>query len=204
MITLVDGGKRYNRQWLFRNLQAEFLPESVTAITGSNGSGKSTLLKILAGYISLTEGSIAHTHDAKQLEYDQLTLHSTIAAPYLDLIEAFTLREAVAFHQKFKRFKSGASITDILQFSGLHHKANVPISNFSSGMKQRVKLVLAICTDSPFLFLDEPCSNLDSNAVEWYNDLLSKNLQKRTVVICSNSREGEIRLAQREIRIESF
>jgi ABC-type multidrug transport system ATPase subunit len=53
-------------------------------------------------------------------------------------------------------------------------------------MKQRVKLGLAMYTDSPILFLDEPTSNLDSQGTEWYLNEIQNNLSDRIVIICSN------------------
>jgi ABC-type cobalamin/Fe3+-siderophores transport system ATPase subunit len=56
-ITLIDAGKRFNRDWIFRHLNYEFTQEHSYAITGPNGSGKSTLLQAIAGAISISEGS---------------------------------------------------------------------------------------------------------------------------------------------------
>ena len=56
-ITLQNAGKRFSREWIFRNLNYEFLPGTIYAITGPNGSGKSTLLQVLSGALLLNEGS---------------------------------------------------------------------------------------------------------------------------------------------------
>ncbi|MFN0034102.1 MAG: hypothetical protein ACKVUS_03480 [Saprospiraceae bacterium] len=53
-------------------------------------------------------------------------------------------------------------------------------------MKQRLKLALAICSDTPILLLDEPATNLDVQGVEWYKKLLSEHAAERLVVIASN------------------
>jgi ABC-type multidrug transport system ATPase subunit len=60
------------------------------------------------------------------------------------------------------------------------------ISNFSSGMKQRLKLALAFYTDTPALFLDEPGTNLDSQAFAWYQNNLKNSIGQRLIVIASN------------------
>ena len=57
---------------------------------------------------------------------------------------------------------------------------------FSSGMKQRLKLVLAICTDTPILLLDEPTTNLDEQGANWYHKLIQEFAMDRLVIVASN------------------
>src|SRR5580704_936469 len=59
-ITLIDAGKRFNRDWVFRHLSYEFSINHSYAITGPNGSGKSTLLQSIAGAIAISEGDIRY------------------------------------------------------------------------------------------------------------------------------------------------
>ncbi|HMH24009.1 MAG TPA: ATP-binding cassette domain-containing protein [Puia sp.] len=59
-ITLIDAGKRFNREWIFRHLHYEFTGTHSYAITGPNGSGKSTLLQAIAGAIGISEGKISY------------------------------------------------------------------------------------------------------------------------------------------------
>ena len=70
-----------------------------------------------------------------------------------------------------------------LALKGAEQKA---IKYFSSGMKQRVKLALAVFSDTPLLLLDEPTSNLDEQGIAWYRSLISKYGVNRTLVVCSN------------------
>jgi ABC-type multidrug transport system ATPase subunit len=70
--------------------------------------------------------------------------------------------------------------------SGLSLQEHKAIKFFSSGMKQRLKLVLAIYADTPLLLLDEPCSNLDNQGIEWYRKLIHSQLKHRTIIIASN------------------
>jgi ABC-type multidrug transport system ATPase subunit len=60
-ITLTNAGKRFNRDWIFRNINYEFLPDQAYAIVGPNGSGKSTLLQIIGGAVGLSEGAIDYS-----------------------------------------------------------------------------------------------------------------------------------------------
>ena len=59
-ISLTKAGKRYNRDWIFRNLSYEFVSGTSYAITGPNGSGKSTLLQAIGGALVLSEGHTSY------------------------------------------------------------------------------------------------------------------------------------------------
>ena len=63
---------------------------------------------------------------------------------------------------------------------------NKLIRYFSSGMKQRVKLALAFCADTPLLMLDEPTANLDAQGSNWYLQLIEQFAAGRLTIICSN------------------
>ena len=65
-------------------------------------------------------------------------------------------------------------------------------------MRQRVKLALAIYSETSVILLDEPCSNLDVKWTNWYNEALAKTLENRIVIICSNSQSAELKLANKE------
>jgi len=181
-ITLIDAGKRFNRDWIFRHLGYEFSLAHSYAITGPNGSGKSTLLQAIAGAIALSEGSVDYSGQAPELVYRQLSL----AAPYLEVIEEMTVTEFLHFHGSFKRLLPGLSIGDIIGRVGLAAAAHKQIRYYSSGMKQRVRLAQAIFSDAPLLLLDEPCTNLDVDGVALYRDLVREYGRDRLVVISSN------------------
>ena len=181
-ITLIDAGKRFNRDWIFRHLGYEFSPGHSYAITGSNGSGKSTLLQSIAGAIALSEGSVDYSGQAPEQVYRQLSL----AAPYLEVIEEMTVTEFLHFHSSFKHFLPGLTIRDIIGRVGLAAAAHKQIRYYSSGMKQRVRLAQAIFSDAPLLLLDEPCTNLDMDGVALYRDLVREYGRDRLVVISSN------------------
>lgn len=212
-ITLQNIGKRFNKEWIFRNIDFEFEAAGKYAILGSNGSGKSTLLQIIAGAISQTEGEIRLREELKVKE-TALNLSPqpsfrdlALAAPYLELPEEMTWREAVKFHGKFKKYivisnllmgdsspvvrNDTQEIEKIISLSGLESSSEKQIRNFSSGMKQRAKLALAILSDTPLLLLDEPCSNLDENAVKWYQNLIAEYAKEKLVIVCSNYNKEE-------------
>lgn len=179
-------GKKFSNEWIFRNLNYEFQSGESYTFVGANGSGKSTLLQVLSGFIPHSEGEIQYQIDGKNLEIDNYYKHLVIAAPYLELIEDFMLAEIIDFHIQFKPFKKNLSVSDFTDFIELPQAKNKAVKFFSSGMKQRVKLGLAFWSDSEILMLDEPTSNLDIKATEWYLTNVQEYSKNRLLMICSN------------------
>lgn len=185
-INCVKAGKRFNRDWIFRNFSYEFLPGLKYAITGPNGSGKSTLLQVLAGAIASSEGTISYNAAQKDIESDDAYLHLSLAAPYLDLVEEMNVTEMLEFHAVFKPFISGVTVSGIIAAMDLSAAGSKQLRFFSSGMKQRVKLAQAIFSDTPVLFLDEPTTNLDDQGIELYSSLIENYCNNRTLIVSSN------------------
>lgn len=157
------------------------------AVVGPNGSGKSTLAQVVAGHIPATQGKSTWFDTENQpIPEDDIFRHIGYAAPYLELVEEFTLLELLNFHSQFKPWISSGTALSIVDQLGLQKHQNKQIKYFSSGMKQRVKLGLAFFSESPFLFLDEPTANLDVQGVAWYLKNVQEVIAKRWVMICSN------------------
>jgi ABC-type multidrug transport system ATPase subunit len=190
-ITLNRAGKKYYREWIFRNANAAFLPGKSAVILGPNGSGKSTLLQVIAGAVLPSEGEVIYENNGQPVSQEDVFRHVSFASPYLELIEEFTLKEIVEFHFKFKSTARGMNRQEILELTGLKEKSDQVYKFFSSGMKQRVKLALAIFSDSPVLLLDEPCSNLDKTGVAWYSEMISAYCTERIVIVASNQNKDE-------------
>lgn len=202
-IQVQNASKRFHHEWIFKNLDLELSTGDRIAITGGNGSGKSTLLKCLSGAIPLTSGAITYHVGATQIVEEQWFRSLALATPYLELPEEFTLSEVLSFHFQFKNPLQQRSTTEILEILGLEKHKSKAISQFSSGMKQRVKLALAIFSEVPFLLLDEPTTNLDKQGVTWYLDLIQQFTQHRIVVICSND-PREYDFCEKKITLEDF
>src|SRR5690606_14006845 len=97
----------------------------------------------------------------------------------------------------------GWSIDRLIQLLDLEKSANKEIRYFSSGMKQRTKLVLACCADTPLLFLDEPTSNLDTQGIDWYHQLIDDFSKDRLLVICSNQL-AEYSFCRNQLQISNY
>lgn len=178
--------KRFNRDWIFKDLSYQFSSPNTYALIGPNGSGKSTLLQILWGQMLASQGSVSYENEGRELPHDQVYKHIAIAAPYMDLIDEFTLIEMVRFHFKFKKARNNLPLEELIDLIELPHAKDKMISNFSSGMKQRLKLGLAFYSQADALFLDEPTTNLDRKSVEWYQRHREQLPDKTLVLIASN------------------
>ena len=185
-IKLSQAGKRFNREWIFRNADLEFIAGTSYAVTGHNGSGKSTLLQSLGGMLQLSEGTIEYSLHLKKIALEEAYQHISFCAPYLDVIEEMTLVEFLHFHHQFKPLITGLDIKRIIDIIGLTAAAQKQIRYYSSGMKQRVKLAQAILSNTAIVLLDEPCSNLDAAGISLYHSLIDNYCNDRLVIVCSN------------------
>jgi len=201
-IKVTDLGKRYHYEWIFRHLNYQFEANKSYAILGHNGSGKSTLVNIISGYLSPNEGSIQYKFQGQEIAPDNLFRYLAYTAPYLELIEEFTLLELIQYHSRFKKLlvKNPDNLIQKLYLEKAKHKF---VKDFSSGMKQRLKLGLAIYTDAPLLLLDEPTTNLDQEGVNWYLDNVQQNRKDRLVLVSSNIPQ-EYSFCEETIRITDY
>lgn len=203
-IQLINLSKKFNQSKIFSNLSYSFSSDNSYVIKGSNGSGKSTLLNILCGNTTPTFGTITFSINDKTIANEDIYKHASIVAPYLDLHDDLTLTETINFHSKFKQFYNNYSTSDIIQKLRLEKSAKKQLKDFSSGMKQRVKLALAILSNTPFLFLDEPTMNLDAENIQWYQDLIENYKKDRLIIVASNNQTAEFNFCNKTLSIEDY
>ncbi|MCA6073877.1 ABC transporter ATP-binding protein [Fulvivirga sedimenti] len=177
--------KRFNREWLFSGMDHSFSEGDSYAITGANGSGKSTFLQIIAGFQLPSEGTVEWFENNIPVPAETVYQRIAIAAPYMELVEEFTLKEMLSFHFSFKSVRNGYSIQDLIDIGYFTDTVNKPVRNFSSGMKQRLKILLALYTDVPLVFLDEPTTNMDEYGTKWYLQQV-ETLNIPTILVASN------------------
>ena len=203
-IELSNIGRRFNRDWIFRGINLTIEQNNKIAILGSNGSGKSTLLQIVSGHLSPSEGEINFLSASGKIEIDEVYKSIGFAAPYMELIEELKLNEFFSFHNKFKPFINNYSEKEVIEIIQLEKSSEKEIRNFSSGMKQRVKLVCAILCDVPVILLDEPGSNLDKQSILWYRNLIDIYAKNKIVIVCSNRQQDEFDFCDSQIIIEDY
>ncbi|OHX67801.1 ABC transporter ATP-binding protein [Flammeovirga pacifica] len=200
-IEVKELGKRFAREWIFKNINYTFESGASYAITGGNGSGKSTFVKLLAGISDPSKGKVSYYDNKKVINVEDVWKEIALAGPYTELIEEFTLEEHLDFHFSLK--KGIKSKNEIINILGFEKAKNKQIQDFSSGMKQKLKLALAFFTKAKILLLDEPTSNLDAKNIEWYQNWLETIKENKILIICSNQKY-EYEMCSEIISIESY
>jgi ABC-type multidrug transport system ATPase subunit len=184
-ISLQNLGKRFNREWIFRHLNYQFISGRSYAITGPNGSGKSTLLQLISGANIISEGSVLY----ENIKPENIYMHVSIAAPYLQLVEEMTLSEFLNFHSGLKNWLPSVTAAEIISTIELEKATHKQLRYFSSGMKQRVNLAQAIFSDVPVVLLDEPTTNFDEEGILLYKNLVNNFCKTRLLIVSSNDKQ---------------
>lgn len=193
-----DVTKRFNRLILFKDIQVSLEMGQSLAITGPNGSGKSTLLEIIAGVRAPTSGDIQYLIDNERIDNKKIMDYSGFQSqrinPYIELSGYENVQ-----------FVSGSGIDrdihmDLFKRFGLFEHRNKKVKFYSSGMKQRLRILLAILRDPPILFLDEPGTNLDDRGKEVVFSYLKSVMRVKIVLIATNE-ESEATLCGMRIRL---
>jgi heme exporter protein A len=192
-LSAVNISKAYTSDnYIFRNINIDLIAGESIAICGANGSGKSTLLKILAGAVLPSDGAINVSVDNKKIKAENRYQHIGFVAPYLNIYDEFTPYESARIISGMRgvefspwRFEHlGAG----LGMSGYIHR---PAGEFSSGMKQRVKYLLALLHEPEILLLDEPATNLDSRGYESVMSLAKEHCDSGGILAVATNEEGE-------------
>ena len=185
-ICLNQIAKRYQQNWIFKDLSLDIPSGTSLAILGNNGSGKSSLLRIIAAMQTATKGSITYTLNQQNIDSNSLYKQLSYAAVGMQLIEEFTLSELLSFHFSLKKSIQQLTVAEIISILDMKNIQSKLVGDFSSGMKQRVKLAQAIFTDATLLLLDEPCSNLDKHGIAQYQEWMATYQNNRTIIVASN------------------
>lgn len=189
-IQLNQLSKRYDREWIVKQFSYEFKAGNCYGISGRNGAGKSTLLRLLSGHLSPSRGQVVFQYNQKVLDAENVYPLLSYVGPYIELIEELSLVELIDFHYKFKTLRSGLDKAYLPELMELAHAKKRPISQYSSGMKQRVMLGLALYSNTPLLLLDEPTITLDKEGRDWFHQQLSTHIgADRLTVIATNVTE---------------
>ncbi|MBK8634554.1 MAG: ABC transporter ATP-binding protein [Saprospiraceae bacterium] len=186
-LVLNNISKRFAFQTILSNIDVTFSKGSTTGISGRNGSGKSTLLKIVSGHMSPSVGNITYSIDNQPIPEDAVYKHLVFSAPYIDLPPYFSINELLTHYRKFKNVKI-KDTQEFIDYCELPQVKDKHIGFFSSGMKQKVSIALALNTQTSLLMLDEPTSYFDQEAKSWFYNKLSE-IQNTTTIIASNEKE---------------
>lgn len=182
--------KRYGLRSIVRGISMEVGAGDVVAITGRNGTGKSTLLRMLADLLTPSDGHIAWKLDGDSIEGNVLRKHVGLVAPYLQLYTEFSAWEHAELAQDLRGLAFDQAYTASL-FTALNliHRRDDRLSEYSSGMIQRVRFICALVHSPAFLFLDEPTTNLDTAGIATAHSLIRAGASQRVTIIATNEPE---------------
>jgi heme exporter protein A len=189
--------KRFGRNFLFNNLNFEAETGNSLCVTGPNGSGKSTLLKILAGVLAPTKGAVAYADMDRGPISGECASWIGYSGPQINPYDDLTAMENVTFASAGVE---PSRIDYLLHRFGLDAHRNKRIRFYSSGMKQRLRFILAELNDPPVLLLDEPGTNLDESGKRMLYTHLNAVSQKKIIILATNDGD-EKTICGREIRL---
>jgi heme exporter protein A len=200
--------KYFSHRLIFGNVSISLNEQNSIGIVGKNGSGKSTLIKVIAGIISQSKGEIKLSVDEKVVPKDLHFKHIGLLSPYLSLYDELTGYENLDFFIKIKSPDKSSSekeekINFLLERVGLFKRKKDLYKNYSSGMKQRLKLAFALLNDPALLLLDEPCANLDKEGIDVVYSFAEEQ-RKRGILIVATNEESDLKLCDTLISIEDY
>ena len=183
---------RFKHYYLFRDISFSVSSDGIWMIKGNNGAGKSTLLKILTGAMEASAGEVVYYQEDKVLDSTSIWKQISLVAPYQELPEELSLKELIEFQIQMsdKKLSSEGYLNLITMFE-MDDELQKPLAQYSTGMKQKAKIILAIGQERPILFLDEPTSNLDPVSFEKFWDFIS-SIKKDKLVITASNDEKEL------------
>jgi ABC-type multidrug transport system ATPase subunit len=168
-------GKRHEGRWIFRGVELSIGSGECLLVTGRNGSGKSTLLKLLAGIESPSEGRV---DSRARIGY---------SAPDLQLYPSLTAVEHLEFAAALRGCRPKTS--ELLERMGLSADAHRYAGAYSTGMRARLRLAIAIQAEPEVLILDEPTATLDAEGRRLVDELVRDQRLRGAIVIATNSEE---------------
>ena len=196
--------KRFGGLTAVDNVDFEIEKGKITAIIGPNGAGKSTFFNLINGFHKPTSGTVlfegkditktsVHANAKLGIARTFQTTHLFEQATVIDnVIVGHRLRtksrlfDAILRTPREKREEKLAyeKAIEALEFVGLPHLANTPVSIISQEAKKRVAIALALATGPKVMFLDEPAAGINPEETEGLADLMRK-LAESGITICT-------------------
>lgn len=192
------------KELIFRNVSYSFECGKKYSIIGPNGSGKSTLLRLISSTIRPTSGKITYSLNDKNISSDKIHNHYGYVAPYLNIYEELMPLEHIKIVAKIRKIEYNNEIgMQLLKDFNLDQHHSKPIRFFSSGMKQRMKFLLATIHKPSILLLDEPFTNLDDKGIEIFTNYID-NYTKNGILIVASNDIREISLTEFKINLLDY
>jgi ABC-2 type transport system ATP-binding protein len=200
-------GEKDAKNEVLKGINLTINPGQIIGYIGPNGAGKSTTVKILCGILPDFEGEV--TIFGKDLKKDSLEIKKRIGyVPETGaLYDLLTPKEYLSFIGSLYGLdsdKTESRTVNLLSLFGMEKHSDQRMDTFSKGMKQKILIIAGIINNPDILFLDEPLSGLDANAVILVKDLLI-NLAKdgKTIFYCSHLMDVVEKISDRIILINN-
>lgn len=195
--------KSFGSRRVLKGLSGTCIGGTATAIIGDNGRGKSTLAKIIAGVLRPDSGTISLSIENTTVDPSEIVRHCGFVAPYLALYDEFSPLELLGLHARLHGvLYSEASSMEILSQVGLAERAGTRVKTFSSGMRQRVAIALAMYHAPRLLVFDEPSLTLDRTGREMVETVIRQFTADGAIVIIATNDPREQALCSHEIVIQ--
>ena len=186
---------KYNEFWALQNVNFQVEKGDRVGILGLNGAGKSTLLKVISGVFKPTEGHVEKHGKIVPL----LELGAGFDPQYTGKENIYLYGAMLGYTKKFIDSK----YDEIVEFSELKKFMDVPVKNYSSGMKSRLGFAIATVVEPKILILDEVLSVGDAKfRKKSENKILSMFDSGVTVLFVSHSLEQVKRLCNKAMILE--
>lgn len=198
--------KRYNGKIIFKNVDLELKENSSLVITGKNGSGKSTLLKVISHLIRLDKGSISLEVDGNKIPAEKFHTKIGLFAPYLNLYDELSAWENLDFFYDLKvgnKNEKKEKIKYLLEKVGLYNRRDDLIRNYSSGMRQRLKLAYSVINSPALLLMDEPRTNLDEQGISVVYEIAEEQKKNGILILATNEKE-DTAICESKLSIEDY
>lgn len=193
---------RFGRRRVFTDVSFECEVGDAVCITGRNGSGKSTLLRILTGLIVPSKGEVELSRNDEVLGKDSRRKALRLVSPEISMYESLTALENLELITRLSGIEVDRSAMDsALEQVGLEGRGHDFYGEYSSGMKQRLKIASAIISNPEVLLLDEPTANLDDAGKERIYHIMH-DFQAHGILIFATNEKAEVRFGGQVVGLD--
>lgn len=184
-------GKQYGHFSVLDDVTFELPAGNYLTLFGRNGAGKTTLLRILASLLRPSKGTIQFGRNTLNMDMAIVRQNIGYISHNSMLYGDLTASENLHYYAKLYGVKNReAVVRESLEKVGLKSWADSPVRSFSRGMQQRLAIARAFQHRPRYLFLDEPYSGLDQNAIKSLTALLHEfHKPEHTAIITTHQLE---------------
>ena len=199
VIQIKNVTKSYGSKKILKNIYFEAKKGRITAFLGPNGAGKSTTLRILLGLDSANSGSALI--DGKP--YSKWNNPLTKVGASFDGIGSPNDR-TVYQHLCIIAISNGISkkrISEVMEITGISHKASAAVGSLSLGEGQRLGIATALLGNPQFLIFDEPTNGLDPGGIRWFREFIKLQAKEGKTILLSSHMLSEVEAVTNDVVI---